>query len=229
MNNRIRNILKDLENVQENLLALSDDIWLNIDHNDQDALERGCQFKKEYNEKRQNFDSLACELSVLVQQFTQIDLLAEEQSGFEDENANERIVQELNREQPHRIDENFTYMQPYGFILNGKAAKDFTSWRRLYINLCTQLARLNPDQFLALPENDDFISSRGNRTFSTNPDELHTSFQIDHDVYAEVNFSANSIRDKIKKLLTTFGFLEEQLQIYLQKDRNAGRECDSLV
>ena len=32
MSNRICNILQNLERVRENMLALSDDIWLSIDH-----------------------------------------------------------------------------------------------------------------------------------------------------------------------------------------------------
>ncbi|KYD30546.1 hypothetical protein [Parageobacillus toebii] len=46
MKNRVKLILRDLEAVRENLLALSDDIWLSIDHNDPDSLEEGYQFKK---------------------------------------------------------------------------------------------------------------------------------------------------------------------------------------
>lgn len=34
MMDRIRNILQRLEQTREDLLVLSDDIWLNIDHND---------------------------------------------------------------------------------------------------------------------------------------------------------------------------------------------------
>ena len=45
MTNTIRNILQDLERVRENMLALSDDIWLSIDHNDPDALQEGVEFK----------------------------------------------------------------------------------------------------------------------------------------------------------------------------------------
>ena len=47
-----REILHDLEAVRENLLALSDDIWLSIDHNDPDALEAGVEFKRAFNAKR---------------------------------------------------------------------------------------------------------------------------------------------------------------------------------
>ncbi len=56
MQDRTRRILGDLEAVRENLLALSDDIWLSIDHNDCEALEEGVQFKRTYNEKMAAFD-----------------------------------------------------------------------------------------------------------------------------------------------------------------------------
>lgn len=39
MTERTLQILHDLEAVRESLLALSDEIWLSIDHNDADALE----------------------------------------------------------------------------------------------------------------------------------------------------------------------------------------------
>ena len=47
MTDHIRDILRDLDRVRENMLALSDDIWLSIDHNDPDALQDGVEFKKE--------------------------------------------------------------------------------------------------------------------------------------------------------------------------------------
>lgn len=43
-------------------MALSDDIWLSIDHNDAEALDRGYQFKKSYNEKLSAFDTLASDV-----------------------------------------------------------------------------------------------------------------------------------------------------------------------
>lgn len=41
MTQPIRNILRDLDNIRENLLAFSDDVWLNIDHNDTKAMKAG--------------------------------------------------------------------------------------------------------------------------------------------------------------------------------------------
>lgn len=45
MTNRIRNILEQLEQTREDLLAVSDDIWLSIDHNDTEALEDRCTLR----------------------------------------------------------------------------------------------------------------------------------------------------------------------------------------
>ena len=41
MTDRIRNILRELDQTRENLLALSDDIWLSIDHNNTVAMREG--------------------------------------------------------------------------------------------------------------------------------------------------------------------------------------------
>ncbi|MBK1704872.1 hypothetical protein [Halochromatium glycolicum] len=53
----VRSILEQLEQMPEDLLALSDDIWLSIDHNDSQTLEEGVAFKKQYNAKVAAFPS----------------------------------------------------------------------------------------------------------------------------------------------------------------------------
>lgn len=224
MPDRTRQILEDLEAVRENLLALSDDIWLTIDHNDQQALEEGVQFKRSYNEKIAAFDTLAAELSTLIQQFTAVRLGADEQSGAEDEATNVRIIQELNREEPHSIDEDFTFKRPHGFILDGKGTSGITTWRRLFEIVCQQLLRRDPDRFRALPENQDFITNRGHRSFSQNPDELRSAGPIEDGLFAEINLSANSIRDTVRRLLETFEIPKDDLKFFLREDRDAGRD-----
>ena len=93
MPDRTREILEDLEAVRENLLALSDDIWQSIDHNDPEGLEEGVRFKRAYNEKMAAFDTLASELSAMIQQFTSVRLEEHEDIGGDDESRNVRIIQ----------------------------------------------------------------------------------------------------------------------------------------
>src|SRR5436190_13855450 len=131
-NTRTRQILEDLEAVRENLLALSEDIWRSIDHDDQHALEEGFRFKKEYNEKVKSFNAAATDLSALVQQFTSVKLDASEQTSQDDRKQYERIIAELNRNEPHSLSEDFTFKRPHGFIFGEHAVSGITTWQRLY-------------------------------------------------------------------------------------------------
>ena len=223
---RTRRILEDLEAVRENLLALSDDIWLAIDHNDPQALEEGVQFKRSYNAQLTEFDKLAAALSALVQQFTNVRLAADEQLGEGDCDRNERLVRELNREEPHAIDEHLTFKRPHGFILDGQAAVGVNTWRRLFELICRQLLLRNPERFRALPENRQFISNRDHPGFSRNPDVLRSAVLIGDGIHAEINLSANALRDTLRRLLAAFEIPENRLRLFLREDRNAPPELE---
>lgn len=200
MTERTLQILQDLEAVRENLLALSDDIWLSIDHNDSDALEEGVEFKRQYNTKLTAFDALSSELSLLVQKFTKVDLAEEKESGQGDLISNERIIEQLNCEEPHSIDEDFTFKRPHGFILDSQATTGITTWRRLYELVCLALLRRDRERFFSLVNHTRFVSSRGHRQFTTNPAELRNSSRLDDGIYTEINLSANALRDVIRNL-----------------------------
>lgn len=221
MAHRTRQILQDLEDVRENLLALSDDIWLSIDHNDADALEEGVAFKRTYNEKLASFDSIAAELSSLVQKFTAVQLQEAEQHGVGDSDRNARLIEELNRETPHLISEEFTFKRPHGFVLQEQAITGITNWRRLYELFCVRLLEIDGDLLRSLVEHPDYISKRGHHAFHPDPLHLRAACEIATDFYAEGNLSANSIRDQIMQLLDTFQIPHSELKIYLRQDRNA--------
>lgn len=222
MTTEVRDILNDLERVRENMLALSDDIWLSIDHNDQEALEEGVAFKRSYNEKMAAFDRLSTEISVMVQQFTQVDMdEPEEIAEPSDSGRNERIVRDLNREEPHSLDEDFTFKRPYGFVLCGAGFKDVATWRRLFELVCHNLRRRDEDLFEELPDNRVFVTKRDNTFFSRDPQHLRSASKLTDTVYAEVNLSANSLRNVMRDLLKTFGISTTDMMIYLRQDRDS--------
>jgi hypothetical protein len=209
--------LADLEPVRENLLALSDDIWLSIDHNDADALEKGVEFKRVYNSNFLAFDALSSERSQLVQTFTRVDFAVEEESGDEDSQNNQRIIEQLNREQPHSIDEDFTFKRPHGFILHGAATTVSTTWRRLYEIVCVALIRRDGDLFCSLFDHYKFVSSRGHRQFTTDPSELRSLSRLREGIFTEINLSANGLRDVIRNLLDVYNFPRDRLKIFFGK------------
>ncbi len=223
---RVRQILADLESLRENLLALSDDIWLSIDHNDQDTLDAGYEFKKTYNAKLADFDSVAEDLSGLVQRFTEIELEPDVDNlpAHQDRDERDRIVQELDRARPHSLAEDFTFKRPYGYSLHDAARKDVVTWKRFYQLVCRQLANYDVDLFQSLPEHSEFISNRGNPSFSRNPDSFRSPVDIGHGIYAEAHLSANHIRNMMRDLLTVFDINHDDLRIFLREDRDADGE-----
>jgi hypothetical protein len=220
---RTRQILEDLEAVRENLLALSDDIWRSIDHNDPEALETGVEFKRAYNAKAAAFDDVASELSVLIQHYTSVRLEEAEQTGGANGVENERIIAELNREVPHRLDEDFTYKRPHGFILDGQGTTGITTWQRLYELVLQRLYDRHTDRFRGLCVNPDFTTNRGNLTFTTEPARLRKALEVRAGLFVESNLSANGIRDILRRVLTVFAIPSDQLLIFLRQDRDAGR------
>ena len=222
---RTRKILEDLETVRENLLALSDDIWMSIDHNDPAALEAGVAFKRAYNSKASAFDDVASELSALVQQYTGARLEAAEQTGGADCEQNDRIVAELNRDEPHRLEEDFTYKRPHGYILVGQGTTGVTTWQRMYELVCRQLFIRDEALFRGLCEDAEFISNRGHHTVTTDSASLRKPLAIEGGLFVEANLSANGIRDVIRQLLLAFDIPVDEMRIFLRQDRDAGREA----
>lgn len=222
---RTRQILEDLEAVRENLLALSDDIWQSIDHNDPQALDEGVEFKRAYNAKAAAFDQVASELSALVQQYTSVRLEEAEQTGADDREQNARIIAELNREQPHTLDEDFTYKRPHGFILEGQGTTGITTWQRLYELVCQQLFARDEGRFRALHDHPEFVSNRGHHTVTTDSSSLRKSLLVGGNLHIEANLSANGIRDVIRRLLEAFEIPLDRMQVYLRQDRDAAKEA----
>jgi len=221
MKNRTRHILERLDQVREDLLALSDDIWQSIDHNDTQALEEGVAFKREYNARMAAFDQLAGEISTLVQQFTAVRLDESDQADQRSPQAAERIIRDLDQRQAHGLNEDFTFKRPYGFQLGDEARSGVTTWRRLFELICLYLQGLDPRHFASLPGHPKFISRRGNPVFSEDPRALRSAMPLPNGLYAEANLSANHLCTQIGNLLDAFAIDRAALRLYLRQDRDA--------
>ena len=219
----IRDILQDLERTRENMLALSDDIWLSIDHNDEESMREGVAFKTEYNDRMKSFDRLAKEISELVQQYTQVrmDEVEPEIAAESESERNARVVRELNREEAHGLNEDFTFKRPFGFILDGHATSGVTTWQRLYELVCRHLLDRDEGRFRALHDHPDFISSRGHHNVTSDPNSLRKAMKLADGLFVESNLSANSIRDVIARLLNAYEIPTESMKVFLREDRDA--------
>ena len=219
---KIKEILDDLNNLQENLLSLPDDMLLSLDPRDNESLEKGTRFIMAFNENLDRFTEVSSKIATQIKSHFNIN---PEEDEIEQESDNlqkrDRIVKELDRTAPHTLEENFTYKRPYGFVLEDAAYKGLKTWKNLYLNVLNILREKDPEKFDQLPEEERFISKRGKPLFSKNDKDLRIGERLESGIFVEVNFSANTIRNNIKELLEHFQINMKSMKIYLREDRDA--------
>jgi hypothetical protein len=219
--NKINSILDAMDDLQENLLALSDDMLLSIDSHDNESIEEGAKFLKEYNTSLSKFSSSAQALADHIKTHFGVNPEIEDvESEISDEKKRNRIIKELDKTEPHALGENFTYKRPFGFVLQDSAYKGLKTWKHLYMLVLDYLCKQDKTLFQSLPAEKKFISRRGNPQFSLNPKDLRVADQS-NGLYIEVNLSANCLMKNIATLLDHFQIAQNQLRIYLREDRDA--------
>ena len=215
----IKFILNDLTSVHENLLALSEDIWDSINHNDSQKLEEGYLFKKQFNALLEDFEHNAQEINKLITQFTGIK--EETPPDIKAASENKRIIAELDTSEPHSLAETFTYKRPYAFVLEEHAYTELMTWKDLYIQVCRHLIAKDKNRFDSLADNDDFISTQDRKYYSSDKSACRAPYKITDKTFIEVNLSANHFVKLIKELFEYFRIDAESMKLYLRQDRNA--------
>jgi len=242
VNSRIRAILTDLDDVRENMLALSDEIWQSIDHNNQESLDQGYQFKKEYNLKAAEFNRLATELSTLVQQFTDVQLkprmvtpqqlvIATEEQPTANPAAT-TVTSEYSSPEPatatararptnslHVADHGAAHTLDESFTFKRPYGFILRDHAALSVNNWRDLYRTVWSLFAeADPAAPAQLANHHDirRIISSAPSRFIVPLEIAKGCYVESNLSANNICANLRTLLPHFGFRSDELKIYLR-------------
>jgi len=220
---KIKEILDMLNTLNEYLLSLPDDMLLNIDPRDNESIEQGAQFIREFNDSFFQFSEGATKIEKQIKKYFSINPEDEEveHESATNNNRSSRVIRELDKNESHTLDENFTYKRPYGFVLGNAAYKGIKTWKSLYFQILKELKSKDPKRFSCLPTEKRFISRRGNPLFAENEDNLRFFEKMPAGFYVEINLSANQIRNNIKELLDYFGIDYTKMRIYLREDRDA--------
>jgi len=218
---KIKIIYDSLIDIQEKLLALPDDIHLDIDPRDNESLGNGVKFLRNYNNNLADFTIAANKISENLRNYFKINPEDENVEGeSSDSDRKERIIQELDKTESHTLNENFTYKRPYGFILEDSAFRGLKTWKSLYLKVLEILKKSNYEKFKRMSEVDTFISKRGNPLFSKKEQDLRVAEKMEDIFFIEINLSANHIRNNIKQLLEYFSLNPANMKIYLREDRD---------
>lgn len=220
--NRIKALVDSLNHVQEELLALPDEMLRSIDPRDNESLEDGMAFIKDYNNRLSTFSVCARVLSEQLKEYFEVDPESDEvECDAGQEESRVRIVKELDQTEPHSLEESFTHKRPFGFVLGERAFKGLKTWKSLYLNVLDHLHELEPVRFEELHEEKRFISKRGNPFFTKDATEVRVAHDVPGEQMAEINLSANRIARNIGELLDHFGMEQQAIKIYLREDRDA--------
>jgi len=218
---KAQQLQETLDRLNEDLLSLSDEIWLNIDHNDTEAMREGVAFKEKYNDKLEAFARLSQEMADFFSDVQRFDVEdgPEMQGSLEPDQA--RIIASLDKETPHRIDEDFRYKRPHAMILQGVAYDNLRTWKAVYHAVITHLQRLDSDRYLQLPDAKCSQSKRGAIYIGSTPKGMRVPEEGAGGLYFEVNQSATLLQKNIRRLLAYFSIPETEIAIYLREDRDA--------
>lgn len=70
---KIQHILGQLTEVNEQLISLADDIWLDIDPRDNESIAAGAQFLQDYNQSTEQLSQTAAAIEQQLSQYFQQD------------------------------------------------------------------------------------------------------------------------------------------------------------
>ncbi len=224
---KIQHILGQLAEVNEQLISLADDIWLGIDPLDNESIVAGAQFLQDYNQSTDQLSQAAAAIEQQLSQYFQQDsenLQPVIEHGSDDTQKNQRMIKELDRSKAYSLHDNFTFKRPYGFVLNGIAYTQITTWKAIYLKVLDILHSAEPDKFAGLVTEQRFVSSRGNPLFAHQKDKLRVAQSLPAGFYTEVNMSANTIKNTLLQVLDYFSIDESNIKIYLREDRAVSKQ-----
>ena len=181
----------------------------------------GAGFLKKYNTNLSHFSSSSQALAEQIKAHFGVNPeIADVEVEITDQEKKNLIIKELDKTEPHSLDEIFTYKRPYGFVLQDSAYKGIKTWKNLYMLVLDYLYKKDKELFQSLPTEKKFISNRGNPLFSLNQKDLRVA-DTSNGLFVEVNLSANSLTKKLATLLVHFKIPQSQIRIYLREDRDA--------
>ena len=209
MSKPITQALRQLAEAREGLLAVGDDIWAGISPRDATARREGFAFHDAYSDKVAKLDALAAEITEMLHAYVASHTIEPRPDTPTDPIS------------AFHLDTDFTFKRPRGFALRDGAFRPAVTWRQMYRLVCQELRTTDPKRFAALPEQPVFISKQGRKMFSRDPNDLRWAIDMGQGVFAEGNYSANTLCDNMRRLLIHFGRDPQEMKIYLQPEVEA--------
>lgn len=216
---RTRRILDALNDAAEHLKEYADDIWLSVDRSSPETIRSGAERQVDFLHAQNEFSELASKLEGLIRD----DMTEEARDKIDDladDDERKRLIVQLDRSVPHRLNESFTWKRPYAIRLDEDRVGQQNTWKGTYRWLLQQLAEEDPVRFDALVDADLARTPRGLHHVSQRKPDVRSAIEVSG-LFFESNLSANDTRDKMTEVLKAMGRSIDDVAVYLREDRDS--------
>ena len=216
-NGKIDQIVTDLGDANDDLLALLDDLWLEIDHTNTESVRIGSGRMISLLESIQRFQEARNDVADKLRSFLPPAQKQEATETITILSAGNPQADVFAGKAKISLQENFSYRRPFGFRLRAESYPSLRTWIAVYEKICHVLRNLNPVLFDSLPDRDEMVSTHGNCYFSRDRTALRSPLRVSETIFAESNLSAKLIGDLIRKLVAVFRIQESDIEFYLRR------------
>lgn len=232
----LRLVRGELEQMRGRLETLSGALWQCIDHEDPAALEAGVRFKQGYNERRAVLDEAIGRMLALLADHPQCGPgrggeKAAEKPASGPEAANHppaprpQVAPAITPQVSPQITAvglagEMEQKLPFGFMLNGQTFTCASAWPLFYEALLQELYGRAPERLSRLADPPVFEHA-GRPLFGRVPDPLEDPVPIADALFAEADLPPAMLLEVIKRLIAEMGYPLDAFKILL-KERNRG-------
>jgi hypothetical protein len=249
----LRQVMSAIENLRDDLKALSDTIWANIHHNDPVSLQQGFKFKQAFNDRWIPLDEAAEALWRLLQeQCAEEEVEAEpvkpkSEARSKTKAGKERLpevkvagAQEAGEGEPQvpeepmaeaepEVESDFKGKTPFGLILGGRTFTSPSDWGLFYQVFLQELCKQDPEAFDRLPERKAWRDARGKPLFGRAGEVLRRPLEVTDRLFAEADLPLNLMLQSMRKLARELQVPPDSLKILLKENRRGTVETKPLA
>jgi hypothetical protein len=163
------------------------------------------------SEKIQDYaDMLQFEDVVLVSEDEILDDLEKVFPNYNEYEVDKTVV--------HTLHENYVHKRPYAFELKGQRIH-VRQWKKMLMETCNIMVDIDPGLIAEFPYIQKLNGRRTQYFTVKNPELMRSPRKLKKiEMYVETNFSANVIRDLIKKIIGYYKIPLSEFKIYLRAD-----------
>lgn len=123
---------------------------------------------------------------------------------------------DVNKNEPHKLDEDFTNKKPYAIVINNHKM-EVETWKEALVSVCNYLYNVDKEKIRMLAERNK-LCGRKRSLFGKIKVEDKNMRLPGTDLYVWTNFSAQKATEYIIKLLAEYDISQDNVIVYLKRD-----------